>query len=420
MVYEYLWTIPPTSQLPSIKSISQNSLETLENAVEYLRRIYNPPVRGSRRRRTNKSKEKIPGDGLVESLRNDAFERKYAMRWLTAVISKLEFDSEEADTQPEGPSGLADTQHKREALIEKAASLLATCAGTASAGRVTRDFSFNLVDCAAAIAIRLTDVPLDNQDYGSVGAQTWGGACVMAEMITESPETFSLPMRPLPGSTLRCLELGAGTGLVGITVAKTMEWLIQQRQMDVNVDVVATDYYPSVLANLAQNVRANCSTSDTHTIPSQVDISTNFLDWSTFCDLEDIPETFQSGFDVVYGADIIYELQHAIWIKRCLAKLLLKPSQSQYPDPTFHLIIPLRATHAIESSTIENVFPTESGHGNVPVEPQLDGDLELVIKHKEIIICDAESGRDGEEVEYAYYRIGWSPHTTDSITICKR
>jgi len=30
----------------------------------------------------------------------------------------------------------------------------------------------------------------------------------------------------------------------------------------------------------------------------------------------------------------------------------------------------------------------------------------LVVKYKEIIVCDAESGKAGEEVEYAYNRIG--------------
>jgi len=108
---------------------------------------------------------------------------------------------------------------------------------------------------------------------------------------------------------------------------------------------------------------------------------------------------FESPFDLILGADIIYESQHALWIKSCLTKLLRKPSSTTPSDinPTFHLVIPLRATHVVESNTIEQVFSLNNHNRNT----------ELVINHKEIIICDAESGKEGEDVEYAYYKIGW-------------
>jgi hypothetical protein len=79
----------------------------------------------------------------------------------------------------------------KEDLVEEAAAILAMCAGTASAGVITRQFVFDRAE-EATITVGLTDVPLDNQDYGSVGAQTWGGACIMAEMIVENPLAFGL------------------------------------------------------------------------------------------------------------------------------------------------------------------------------------------------------------------------------------
>ena len=161
-----------------------------------------------------------------------------------------------------------------------------------------------------------------------------------------------------------------------------------------DADIVATDYYPSVLENLRWNVARNLLSDD-------VRVTSKFLDWSTFCHADIISDpVFEGGFDVVYGADIIYEALHATWIKSCLERLLRKPSTGR-PDPTFHLVIPLRATHAVESSTIEVVFRDDR---------EFNGKQEhaLVVKYKEIIVCDAESGKDGEEVEYAYYKIGWS------------
>jgi hypothetical protein len=60
-------------------------------------------------------------------------------------------------------------------------------------------------------------------------------------------------------------------------------------------------------------------------------------------------------------------------------------------------VIPLRATHAMESSTVESVFVNRDRVG---------GELKLRILSKETIVCDAGEVRDGP-VEYAYYKIGW-------------
>ncbi|KAF9482947.1 hypothetical protein BDN70DRAFT_852406 [Pholiota conissans] len=376
--------LPPTAYLPSIKAIASYPVATLEDALRYLHLIYNPPVRGSRRRRVLSVKSKQREDELAaEELRDDTFERAYAIKWLSALIAQCGGggdDAEEDDSEGEG------TTTRRELLIENAASLLATCAGTASAGIVTRQLVFEVPALdALPITIKLTDVPLDNQDYGSVGAQTWGGACIMAEMIAEDPGAFGLPKQGNRRPS-RCLELGAGTGLVSLTIGKIVE------RLGCPVHIMATDYYPSVLENLERNVRSN--------FQGKPILSTSRLDWSTFCHVESKEALFQEPFDVIYGADIIYEALHATWIKSCLEILLRKPTSS-FDDPIFHLIIPLRATHAFESNTIEEVFQMHKS------DEKLRDDVELVVKHKQVIVCDAGSGKHGEEVVYAYYKIGW-------------
>ena len=381
--------LPPTSQLPPIKSISTHPIDSLESSLHFLRLIYNPNVRGSRRRKSKPTGNSCDASEELATLQTDPFERSYAIKWLTALIAQCGLPEEGAEY----------TALAKEDFVEEAAAILAMCAGTASAGVITRQFVFDRAE-EAAITVELTDVPLDNQDYGSVGAQTWGGACIMAEMIVENPLAFCLGAKvsfetdsaltlTLDVLPCRCLELGAGTGLVSLTVAKMLE-----RLGSTDADIVATDYYPSVLNNLKRNIARNL-------VPDGIRVTSIFLDWSTFCHTNIISDPmFEGGFDVVYGADIIYEALHATWIKSCLERLLCKPS-TRHPDPTFHLIIPLRATHAVESSTIEMVFRD----GREIYEEQ---EHVLVVKYKEIIVCDAESGKDGEEVEYAYYKIGWS------------
>lgn len=49
-------------------------------------------------------------------------------------------------------------------------------------GKAQRQFAFESA-LVGKNCVALTDIPLDNHDYGSIGTQTWGGACVLAEMI---------------------------------------------------------------------------------------------------------------------------------------------------------------------------------------------------------------------------------------------
>lgn len=363
--------LPPTSYLPPIRQIRGCPPGDLIDALKSLRRIYNPEVRGSRRCRTStRANPKSSGqDSELDDLRSDAFERAYAMRWLTALVSQAEAWSH---------------QEGAEDILQDAASLLAICSGTAAAGVIVREFVFATNhERRATLRVSLTDVPLDNQDYGSVGAQTWGGACVLAEDISEYPGRFGF-LNHKPGG-LRVLELGAGTGLVSLVVGKLFESLTDKP----SITIVATDYYPSVLTNLESNVRSNFPSEASN----HIHISTHPLDWSSFFDEPNHEHPLDEPFDIILGADIIYEDQHAVWIKSCLHQLLRKPDDV-VPEPAFHLVIPLRRTHTSESSTIETVFPKRGLIKST-----------LGILSKETIVCEAENGTG--QVEYAYYVIGW-------------
>ena len=392
----------PSTHLPSIGRIQTYSAEDLAKAVCYLRLIYNPDVRGIRRvdRREHTTQEPSPPTSLahtlkpgsfhpsnslnadLETLRSDAFERAYAIRWLTALVSQvyqlLEVD-DDAATEVTAPA--------LEALLQQASALLAICAGTASAGTITRTFRFH--GSVESVEVQLTDVPLENQDYGSVGAQTWGSACLLAEMLVEDPSAFGLRVSPSVPH-LRVLELGAGTGLVSVALGKLL---------GTRASVVATDFHPSVLANLQRNVAANFASAD---MPSSSSVSAHFLDWAKFPALAEPSAPFGEPFDYVFGADIIYEAEHARWIKNCVEKLLRRPTPAR-PRPAFHLVIPLRPTHTLESSTVETVFPLVG---------ECEAGINLATLSKDVIVCEASGdvrSRNGvtEEVEYVHYVIGW-------------
>jgi predicted nicotinamide N-methyase len=384
--------LSPTSHLPPIQRIGTYPPGDLSDALKFLRLIYNPEVRGSRRynpcvRADPRGSSQNSQDSELDDLRSDAFERSYAIKWLMALISQVESWKGAMDGED---TSSASHEREREFLVQDAAALLAICSGTAAAGVIVRDFIFlTNRERREALKVNLTDVPLDNQDYGSVGAQTWGGACVLAEDIAEHPQRFGFSNHQ--HKNLRILELGAGTGLVSLVVGKLFESMAEHPP----VTVIATDYYPSVLTNLEANVRSNFPSSDAPEASNHVNISTHSLDWSSFPDELDHNYPFDEPFDVILGADIIYEEQHAVWIKSCLHQLLRKPDRAG-PAPAFHLVIPLRRTHASESSTIETVFPKQESAKST-----------LGILSKETILCEAGNGLGTGHIEYACYIIGW-------------
>lgn len=402
---------PPTSCLPPIGEIQHCHTEDLTKALRYIRLIYNPEVRGIRRIGQQRRPKRVLSSALstdpnLDVLRSDAFERAYCIRWLTALVSKAYRLLDDSD-------GLEfSATAEKEALIQDAASLLAICAGTASAGTITRVFRFSHEP--AQVEIQLTDAPLENQDYSSVGAQTWGSACLLAEILEESPEKLGLGGGFAENPTrLRALELGAGTGLVSLTLAKLLESRACNTLSD-QTTIIATDFHPYVLANLRSNVETNFPQQSSS---GSVSISAHFLDWSQFPQsIKDVPP-FNEPFDLILGADIIYEVQHARWIKTCIEKLLRRPHIAD-PCPTmsatsrFHIVIPLRPTHTLESSTIEEVFPFATTCQESMQAVSNAAELQLVIMSKDIITCEVDGdvrSRNGvgAEVDYVYYTIGW-------------
>jgi len=404
--------LPPTARLPPIKALNDTPVGLLHEAIRYLQSVYNPEIRSSRRinhdsaqRRTHSAtgptNDAGPNDeATMESIRAAAFEHAYAVRWLTALVAQ----------KTNKVTAVVDdgAEPDAEALVQSAAALLAVCAGAASAGTRTRTY----VLCG--VRVQLTDVALRNDDFGSVGAQTWGSACVLAELIAEAPARFGLCCTGEDASVLcdggggpqvrgaattRVLELGAGTGLVSLTIARILENSRERDSCRPEI-VVASDFYPTALENLRLNIQRNFPPGEddgADFAPAHnLSISAHFLDWEDAAEpTRSLQAPFDEPFDEVFGADIVYELEHAMWIKACLRRVL-------HLTGRFHLVIPLRERFARESATVERVFPrADDTHRAMEVGPT------LCITQKEDITCEAWPDGKGE-VEYVHYTIQWS------------
>lgn len=160
----------------------------------------------------------------------DSFEKSYVTRWLTRLISEFTVTSSDDEA----------TVLRAEVLSERCAELLALSAGRMAAGASVQDHIFHIGD--GTLTVKLRDGALV---HDSLGTHTWGAAPILSQLV--------LPLDANPGCTLNVLELGAGTGLVGIAIAL---WSRQLRA-EHSTQVVCTDYHPTVLENLAYNIALN-------------------------------------------------------------------------------------------------------------------------------------------------------------------
>jgi predicted nicotinamide N-methyase len=380
----------PTSGLPPLAKLRNHSLETISIALVSLRALYfpPPPPKLSLPKRHLKSRihdlsvpdsgyasaeeeeddeqeievgvvPPIQGEDLdLDVLRSDHFEREYTIKWLTGFTARSDVWLAVA------PSGPADNEDTRAEAIDAAASLLSAFAGDLEPETaLTRTFSFPCTSTGGTLQVELNDAPLSSTDHTSVGLQSWASSIVLAERICANPEEFELGTKP------RVLELGAGTGMLSIALSK----LLPQSS------IVATDYHPDVLSNLRSNLDNNTPSVTMHT-----------LDWSE----PRIDAPFDTSFDIILAADVIYHPLHAQWIKSCVEEYLARG-----PDSLFWLIIPMRSTgrHEGVGETVEQVF-----HG---IGAGVPG--ELAILSKEAIARKDGVGR-ADEGSYVLFKIGWA------------
>lgn len=404
--------IAPTASLPPLARLSSYSTERIQQALANLRSIYisypssvlavpavslpkhvkhNGSVPDSGYASAEEDEDEIdepPSDSPdetdafdVDILRSDAFEREFVIRWLTAFAARS--DAWVYDPEAE------EEEELRVQLVDEAASLLTSFVGDEDEeDALTRTFSFPIFDDkgiqSGSADVELNDAPLLSQDHTSVGLQSWGSSILFAERICAEPRIYDL----FPSENVRVLELGAGTGMLSIAVAKLWE------HSRCSVEIVATDYHQQVLENLQANVQANFISSSPITVLP--------LDWQSPA----YNAPLDDAFNVILAADVIYHPDHASWIKACVSKLLRRPSSqgsTASNGGVFWLIIPVRSIgrHEGMADTVEAVFRTEAA-----VKGDGGSEMELAIRSKEDVGKHTGIGR-ADETYYRLFKIGW-------------
>ena len=378
---------PPSGSLPPIRSLASAREEQINLALRDLKALYCPlrlptalPKAKARREQIPEISTPVPADSgyasqdeedggdsaaeeVVAAIRADPFERNFATRWLTSLLSR----SAEMDLPEEAQSRITDD----------AAFILASFSDSSAEEEeaLTRKFSFATTS-SETVEVTLNDAPLSGTDHTDVGLQSWGASIVLSSLMCSSPGRFGL--KELSGQST-IIELGAGTGLVSLTLAKLLP--------SIGVDaasIAATDYHPTVLENLQANIATNFPQNDRAGTP----LSAAALDWSI------PPPELHGPAQFLVASDVVYAPQHASWLRDCAAHLMK-------PDGTFWLMVTVRLNGKFEGipDTVESAF--------VPEEcPKDDRGRIFTIIEKETVEKRRGIGR-GDEQGYNLYRIGW-------------
>ncbi|KAI4137355.1 MAG: hypothetical protein L6R39_007331, partial [Caloplaca ligustica] len=220
--------------------------------------------------------------------------------------------------------------HVKEQVWEAASARLSERAGRSAMPSVSRTFDIPATTTTRAVSITLHEPSLTGDNLGH---KTWLASFLLAKRL---PSLLPYTPLSLPDTTPphngdlyrrrpRVLELGAGTGLVGITVAALFE-----------VDLSLTDL-PAIIPNLQSNVDSYLSNA---TSGAEDYINVSKLDWSA------LPHPkVGSGlrFNCVIAADPLYSPQHPAWLVAAIERFLWR-------DETARVVIelPLREAYMSE------------------------------------------------------------------------
>lgn len=198
-------------------------------------------------------------------------------RYLTSIVSN--------------PLKWIHEEEVKEEIWSQASLRMSERSGRTAMGALSREF--RIPSASDSFTLHIHEPALTGDD---LGLKTWAASYMLAKRLC----TFNIA-KPVRGQKTQVLELGSGTGLVGLAMAA------------LGADVVLSDL-PSIQENLARNARHNSTVVE----QSGGSTRTSVLDWTqpTSCQLfvgGVVTETLDaatSKFPLILAADSLYSSEH--------------------------------------------------------------------------------------------------------------
>ncbi|PWY89994.1 VPS28-domain-containing protein [Aspergillus heteromorphus CBS 117.55] len=221
-----------------------------------------------------------------EAVKSRTVEPAGVTRYLTSIIAS--------------PLSWLDTDELREAVWDAAAARLSERSGRTAMPAMSRVFS---IPASSGEEFTLTlhepSLTADN-----LGMKTWVSSYLLSRrlhsLLESTPQlvpSASTTPKVHPDRTLRALELGAGTGLVGLSLAA-----LRGKSATIHLSDL-----PDIVPNLAHNAALNVELLNR----TGGAVTTGVLDWSVTPDPLPTPE---EQYDLILAADPLYSPNHPKWL----------------------------------------------------------------------------------------------------------
>jgi len=285
------------------------------------------------------------------------------------------------------------SEDKQEEIWEAASKRLAERSGRTAMPSVLRTFTIPTLSVAReTIDIEIYEPSLTGDNLGH---KTWVASYLLAKRLPkllsfhfscgwtryrpptaqmdddrerrarDPPRVSSTPSDTHP----RVLELGAGTGLVGLTASALL-----------SADIHLTDL-PAIVPNLQHNMKSNSALADR----SGSRVTASVLDWSsTHPTMKE-----DDKYDIILAADSLYAPEHAEWLAATMAAYLQKTTTSG----RIFIELPFRSVQPPEHEQ----FRCEMSSNN----------FQLVEEGHETGFDDWESNTSSEQVEVKCWWSVW-------------
>jgi predicted nicotinamide N-methyase len=181
---------------------------------------------------------------------------------------------------------------------------------------VSRKFSIPYRSGSIDIVLHEPSLTADN-----LGLKTWAASFLLAKRLAE--------LKILtcdPDEQIRILELGSGTGLVGIAAAAIFHGMVHLSDL------------PDIIPNLSRNVKDNRDAISSHGGTA----STGVLDWSI---RERGSLTEQEKYPLILAADPLYSPEHPMFLVQTVERWLRRSKKAR-----FVMELPLRDAYSKERS----------------------------------------------------------------------
>lgn len=165
---------------------------------------------------------------LLREQEDTARDRKEIASYLSSIVSS--------------PLDWFANDDEREEIWTEASKRMSERCGRTAMGEITRRWPFTTPDTDLPFELTIREPPLTGD---SLGHKTWGSSYVLAQLLPRFAETALAHLLGPGRERMPVLELGSGTGLLGIAAAAL--W---------RVPVVLTDL-PEIMENLRYNAEIN-------------------------------------------------------------------------------------------------------------------------------------------------------------------